>query len=200
MVAAIGRDIRLARRTLSLSVRAVAAQAGISASEESRLERGQAPWASLVLLSRVCAIVGLDLHARTYPGGRPLREARHARLLDRLRQHLHRSLRWQTEAPLPIQRDQRAWDGMIGGEAWRYGVECELNPLDGQAVLRRLQLKRRDGAVDGVILLLPDTRQTRLFRREFAELLAHDFPVSGRRALELLAAGVDPGGSAIVVL
>lgn len=79
-------------------------------------------------------------------------------------------------------------------------VECELNPIDGQALLRRLTLKQRDGMVDGVILLLPDTRQARLFRREFAQLLAEQFPVGSAEALRRLAAGLDPGGSAIVTL
>jgi hypothetical protein len=61
-------------------------------------------------------------------------------------------------------------------------------------------LKQRDGAVDGVILLLPDTRQARLFRREFADLLATDFPIAARSALARLAKGLDPGGNAIVMI
>jgi hypothetical protein len=61
-------------------------------------------------------------------------------------------------------------------------------------------LKRRDGGVEGVILVLPDTRITRDFRRAFADLLAADFPVVGRVAVERLSAGADPGGSAVVVL
>jgi hypothetical protein len=73
-----------------------------------------------------------------------------------------------------------------------------MNPIDGQAALRRLTLKQKDGLVDGVILLLPDTRQARLFRREFAGLLAEQFPVRSIDALRHLAAGEDPGGSAII--
>jgi hypothetical protein len=121
-------------------------------------------------------------------------------LLEKLRAGLHPRLRWRTEVPLPIPGDKRAWDGTISGPGWFYGVEAETNPIDGQASLRRIQLKVRDAHADGVVLLLPDTRQSREFRRQFADLLAADFPVNGRRAVELLAAGVDPGGSAIVVL
>lgn len=51
-----------------------------------------------------------------------------------------------------------------------------------------------------MILLLPDTRQARMFRREFADLLTADFPVSARLALDRLAAGADPGGSAVVII
>ncbi len=105
---------------------------------------------------------------------------------------------WRCRCPNP--GDQRAWDALIRGDGWRDGVEAELNPIDGQALIRRLRLKQRDGLVDGVILLLPDTRRARQFRREFADLLANDFPVPGRAALERLAAGESPGGSAIVII
>lgn len=61
-------------------------------------------------------------------------------------------------------------------------------------------MKVRDGAVDGLILVLPPTRHGRAFLAAAGDLLTPLFPVSGGRALELLAAGVDPGGSAIVVV
>jgi hypothetical protein len=54
--------------------------------------------------------------------------------------------------------------------------------------------------VDGVILVLPNTRRTRIFLQEAGVLLAGSHPVDGARALELLGAGVSPGGSAIVVI
>jgi transcriptional regulator with XRE-family HTH domain len=196
----LGREIRSNRRSLGLSLADVAAQVGTSASTLSRVERARVTGVSVVLLARLLAVVGLELSARAYPGGSPLRDARHAAILDRFRAALHRDLHWRTEVPLPIPGDKRAWDGSVSGQGWSYGVEAELNPLDGQAVSRRLQLKRRDGRMNGVIVLLPDTRSTRTFRRAFTTLLAEDFPVSGRRAMELLAAGADPGGSAIVVL
>lgn len=98
------------------------------------------------MLAQLCALVGLDLAARAYPGGVPaLRDTRHGRLLNRFRVRLHRTLRWGTEVPLPNPGDQRAWDAMIRGEGWRYGTEAELNPIDGQALIRRLTLKTRDG-------------------------------------------------------
>jgi hypothetical protein len=153
-----------------------------------------------VLVGRICSVVGLDLAVRAYPGGRPLRDARHARELEQLHGALHPSLRWALEVPLPNPGDRRAWDAMISGATWRYGVECELNPIDGQALLRRLHLKNKEGGVDGVILLLPDTRQSRAFRREFATALRVEFPVTASVALKRLAAGLAPGGNAVIVL
>jgi transcriptional regulator with XRE-family HTH domain len=199
LIRVIGGEIRLARTRLGLSIAAVAREVGISPAELSRIELAQAEWVSVVVLARICAVVGLDLSARAYPGARPLRDSRHAALLSRFHARIHAAVGWSMEVPLPNPGDQRAWDGMIRGSGWRYGVEAEISPIDGQALLRRLTLKQRDGGVDGVILLLPDTRQARDFRREFASLLATDFPVSGI-ALRRLAAGLDPGGNAIVVI
>lgn len=172
----------------------------MSVSELSRIERALVPGVGVVTAARLCAVVGLDLSAKAYPGGTPIRDARHAGLLTRFRARLHPSLRWSTEVPLPNPGDQRAWDAMIRGDGWRYGTEAELNPIDGQALIRRLTLKQRDGGVDGVILLLPDTRQARLFRREFADLLATDFPIPARLALVRLANGLLPGGNAMVII
>jgi transcriptional regulator with XRE-family HTH domain len=197
---AIGREIRLARHRLSLSLERVAGGAGISASELSRIERGLAPWVSVVVLARLCALVGLDLSVKAYPGARPMRDARHARMLARLKSALHPSLHWATEVPLPHVGDQRAWDALVRGGQWRYGVEAELNPIDGQALIRRTTLKRRDGDVDGVLLVVPDTRQGRTFRREYADLLSSELPIPGTLALRRLAAGDDPGGSALVTV
>jgi len=102
--------------------------------------------------------------------------------------------------PLPRPGDQRAWDGFVRAEHWQYGAEAETHPTDGQALARRLELKVRDGAVNGVILILPPTRHTRLFLAAAGDLLAPVFPVPGRRALELLRAGVDPGGNSVVIV
>jgi hypothetical protein len=157
----------------------------------------------VLTIAKVFAVVGLDLTARAYPSeAGALRDAGQARVLRRFAARLHASLRFRTEVPLPRPGDQRAWDGTITAQdsSWRYGVEVEVHPVDGQAIARRLALKRRDGDIDGVILVLPDTRQSRAFLREFAPLLAGDFPVPGTRAAARLATGEDPGGSSIVVL
>jgi hypothetical protein len=73
-------------------------------------------------------------------------------------------------------------------------------PIDGEAILRRLALKRRDGLVEDVILLLRDTHQSRQFRREFAELLAADFPVPASDAVRRLGAGLQPRGSTVIIV
>ena len=129
--------------------------------------------------------MGLDLSIRAYPGGRPLRDAAHAALLERLHRRVHRSLGWATEVPLPITGDLRAWDALIRGEDWRCGVEAETRPRDLQALERRLTLKLRDGGVDWLVLLLLDSRHNRALVREHGEQLATAVPAprsAGARA------------------
>ena len=49
-------------------------------------------------------------------------------------------------------------------------------------------------------VLLLDSRHNREFVRANRDILEERFPLPGRRALELLGAGVAPGGSTIVML
>ena len=105
-----------------------------------------------------------------------------------------------TEVPLPNPGDRRAWDAMIRLAQVRVGVEAETRARDAQELQRRLALKRRDGGVEHLILLLADTRHNRAFLRAAGESLRADFPLSGRAVLDRLAAAQDPGGSAIVLL
>lgn len=145
--AAIGAEIRGARLDRNLTLDAVCGAAGVSASTGSRLERGVLEHVDVMLLARMCAVVGLELSIKAYPGGQPIRDAAHLAVLRRFAEALHSSLRWATEVPLPAAGDQRAWDGLVRGPGWRYGVEVETAPRDGQATTRRLapQGSRRAG-------------------------------------------------------
>lgn len=196
----VGTEIRNARIDRNLSLREVCQSVGVSIATGSRLERGILEHVDVMLLARMSAVVGLDLAIKVYPGGEPIRDAAHLGLLGDFRELLHPALGWATEVPLPARGDPRAWDALFQGAGWRYGVEAETAPHDGQSTLRRLALKARDGQVDGVVLLLRDSRQSRAFLREIAGVAGSAFPVQGPRALERLRAGADPRGSAIVVI
>lgn len=194
----LGREIRAARRDRGLSQEAVGRAVGVSGVTVGRIERALATRASIVLIAQLLETVGLELSARAFPGGAPIRDAAQVALLGRFRANMHRSLRWSTEVPLPIPGDQRAWDGMVVGDGWRFGVEAESAPRDAQALVRRLALKSRDGGVDAVILVLPRTRRAREFVRDARGVLSPSFPGSGTRTLKLLRAGARPTESAIV--
>lgn len=118
----LGRELRTARRTSGLSMEHVGGACGISRSQVDRIERGAIETLSLPSVVCIAAVVGLDLVIRTYPRGDPIRDAGHARLLERLRQRLHEGLSFRTEVPLPIVGDLRAWDAVIGGQGWQVPV------------------------------------------------------------------------------
>ena len=196
----LGHEIRQARLDADLSQAIAAASIGKSASAWSRLERGAAPQLPLAVLVRAAAVVGLELNVRAFPVGSPLRDRAHLELLERFRLLLACEVGWATEVPLPNAGDKRAWDALIRIGAVRIGVEAETRARDSQALQRRLMLKHRDGGVDHVILLLADTRHNRAFVRSAGAGFLAEFPVPGQVALERLAAGEDPGGSAIILV
>jgi len=201
-VADLMRQARDARVQHGLSQDDVARALQMSRSRYSRIERGLAPGLSIVTAAQVLAILGMELSARAYPSGEPMRDSAHVALLERARRRVHNSLRWQTEVPLPG-ADRRAWDAVVSGRdrvgGWRLGIEAETRPNDAQTLERRIALKERDGDVDAVILLLADTRHNRGLVREHPGLRDR-FPITGRRALELIAAGARPEGNSIVLL
>jgi transcriptional regulator with XRE-family HTH domain len=201
VAAAATREVRSGRLNAGLSQEDLAGAAGISRGRYGRIERGDDRQVSIDELARIGAALGLELSVRFFPVADPVRDAGHRAVLDRLRAACHRSLTVRTEVPFPIPGDRRAWDAVVTGfkPAVRCGVEAETRPTDEQALTRKLSLKRRDGGVDRLILLLPDTRHNRAFIGASVGLRGA-FPQPGRRAVELLRAGVDPGGDAIILL
>jgi len=200
IVAEMCREIRDARIDRGLDQSTVARAAGLSRSEVSRIERGLIDGLTIDTVARLLAVVGLELSARAYPAGQPMRDIAHAALLARFRARLHGSLGWRPEAPIGGAGDLRAWDAVVTGRGWRIGVEAETRPRDVQGLLRRIALKQRDDRIDVAVLLLTESRHNRDLVRSYLEDLRSVFPTDGRRALELLAAGVCPDASAVVLL
>jgi hypothetical protein len=199
-VALLCRELDEAIRSLGLSYAALGRDVGLSGAQVGRIARGKSPDLSIAQASTLFAGVGHELSIRAYPTGRPLRDAPQLSLLARLRLMLHEALGWRTEVPVTNESDLRAWDAVIQGAGWRYGVEAETRLRDIQALQRRVALKLRDGDVDGVILVVWRTRTNLAILRSLGAELDTSFPVPGRLALERLGSGRDPSGSAIVVL
>jgi transcriptional regulator with XRE-family HTH domain len=198
------REFRTARIDRGLSQREVGRAMGWSQAEVSRFERGLVR-VTLVELATMLAIVGLEVHVRSYPAGRPLRDTAHVRLLGRLRARCDPRLTWRTEVPLPISRDQRAWDAVIGSWAgapvsWTIPVEAETRPTDAQALERRLALKLRDSEMASMLLVLASTRSNREFVGALPGSFLDRFPVPPRDTLAALAAGRRPTGSSLILL
>jgi hypothetical protein len=144
----------------------------------SRIEGSKVPRLSILEMSRIASVLGLELSIRAYPGGHPVRDAAHAERLRRVTSNVHAPLRCRTEAPLPAgpgRPEQRAWDALINGSGRRTGIELEMRLRDGQAVERRINLKRRDDPVDRFLLLVADTRTNRRVLAERPDLF-EDLP------------------------
>jgi transcriptional regulator with XRE-family HTH domain len=199
-IGSIGREIRDARRAAGISQTFVGAKVGLSHTQVSKLERGLVLGASVMVLGRICRTVGLELAVRAYPGGDALRDSAQLRLLERFRSRVHPSLRWRTEVPLPHPGDKRAWDALVGGPDWTVAVEAETRLADVQALIRRLELKQRDGGIDLLTLVVADTRTNRAALVGARPSLTDALPLTSGAILRALARGVDPGGSGIVIL
>jgi len=194
----IGRELRAARIGRGLSQRLVAITIGVSQTQISMIERGEYPAVAALTMWRFAAAVGLELSLRAFPGGPPIRDKAHIELLDRFSAEVGAGWRFLSEVPLPIPGDKRAWDRLMRGFGLVIAVEAETRPTDLQELGRRLALKKRDGGLDRLILVLPNTRWCRQLVR--LNELGAAFSVSGRAALDALRNGRDPGGDAIVLV
>jgi hypothetical protein len=191
-------ELGRAQRSAGLSDEAVGRATRMSRWTVARIITGRRH-ASIVELAAIGAAVGIDVRARGYPAGDALRDAGQQRLLERFRSSLHPALAMRTEVPLDLVGDRRAWDALILGSGWRRPVEAETVLDDLQALERRLALKVRDGNVDGVILIVADTRRNRSALAA-APAAFSGFSRDARPVLRALRRGGDPGRNAIVLV
>jgi len=199
------REAEAARVAHGTSYAAIGRSLHISRSQVARICRGGSPDLSIVRASQVLETLGLELSARSYPVGAPVRDAGQVALLARLRRRVHPDLAWREEVPvveMPAAGfiDRRAWDVGMDGPGIRVRVDAETRVGDVQALERRLALKQRDGGEGCVILLLADTRHHRSLLVAAGAGLRAAFPVPQRSALAALRAGRSPGGNALVLL
>jgi transcriptional regulator with XRE-family HTH domain len=200
LLLALGDEIRASRIAAGLTLAEVAGAVAISGAELSRIERGLAPWLDVLIASRICAVVGLELSVRAYPGGDPLRDGAHARMFAAFRDLLAPGLRLRAEVPVTDDGDHRGWDGMLDDRTAFAAVELESKVADGQALARRLALKQRDGQVACLILVVLDTRWNRAALRLAGPLFESQFPLGDREIRQALSAGRVPERSGIVLL
>ncbi len=199
------RDAESARIAHGTSYAAIGRALRLSPGQVATIMRGQSPELSIVRAAQVLEAVGMELSARAFPVGAPVRDAGQLALLGRLRLRISPALTWRQEVPvleLPTAGavDHRAWDAGIDGVGWRARVDAETHVGDLQAVERRVALKQRDGRETCVLLLLADTRHHRRLLDVAGVGLRARFPVPQRPALAALKAGRSPGGNALILL
>jgi transcriptional regulator with XRE-family HTH domain len=174
--------------------------AGMSRAQFGRIERGEIASLSIDQACRAAAAVGLRVSLRTFPDGDPARDAGQPAVLERFRRRIPSEAVWRTEVPLPIPGDRRAWDALVVLRRRRAGCECEAGLRDAQAVERRLALKLRDGQVDIVLLVVPDTVANRRFLLQHREQLRGLLPLDSRQVLDALRRDELPDRSGIVIV
>jgi len=198
----IGEEFRDQRLALGHSQRVVAEGGQISRARLSRIEGGKVPGLPILEAAQIAGTLGLDFVIRVYPGAEPLRDsARSARLLRLLKQ-TQTPLTYALEVPLPALPDrpeQRAWDAVIRGDGKRTAVELEMRLRDGQALERRLNLKRRDDPTEAFVLLVADTRTNRRVLVEHPDLFS-DLPrLRPSRVHAALSGGAHPPSGILLV-
>jgi transcriptional regulator with XRE-family HTH domain len=198
--AEIGEEIREARHSAGISLRTAAAAVGMSHAQFGRIERAELAGVSVDQLCRACAAVRLRFSSRAFPDGDPVRDRAQLALIARFRILLPPEIPVRAEVPLPIPRDPRAWDLVLGVRPDPTGVEAESRIRDVQALQRGIELKQRDGAMARVILLLNDTATNRRVLELHRPDLAGTFPLGGRAILEALRGGRTPSANGILVI
>jgi transcriptional regulator with XRE-family HTH domain len=195
-----GAELLTGRHGAGLSQRAAGFAAGMSHSQFGRIERGELRDLTFDQASRAAAAVGLRLVVKSYPDGDHARDRAQLALLERFRIRLPRGTEWRTEVPLPIQGDRRAWDGLATLRGRRAGCEGETRLNDVQALQRRVTLKKRDGNVDIVLLVVADTTANRRFLEQHREELRGLLPLDSRQVLDAFRRGELPEKSGIVIV
>jgi len=193
------REARRARLARNLTQAAVGRAIGVSDSRISAIECNDYGDVPFVVVAEYLAVVGLDLSARAYPAGGGLRDEGQAKLLLLFLDRVHESFSRRTEVPLPVAGDLRAWDAALIKERLRIGVEVETRVRDFQAVDRRVMLKLRDSGWDRAVLLIRASRSNRTVIREFAQLVAINYPIRQGQASSALEEGRDPGGNCLIL-
>jgi transcriptional regulator with XRE-family HTH domain len=157
----LAEELLITRLAAGLSLREVARRARISADTARRLERAEMGAMRIDHLTRIGEVLGLELAARLYPNGDPVRDRAHLALLSRFRARLGPGVRIRTEVPIPLAGDRRSGDALISNQDGDVLIEAETHVGDAQGVERRARAKARDLGATRLVLLLSDTRRNR---------------------------------------
>jgi transcriptional regulator with XRE-family HTH domain len=196
----IGGELRTARLNLGITQREVGAAIGVSASEISRRELGQARRLTGERLAVHAAAVGLRLSLKLFPVGGGIRDEAQARYIRALLARVRQGWRVTLEAGIPRFGDLRAVDILLISGAARIAVEVITRVGDLQAQLRSARLKARDIGATRLVLVVADTHANARVVDALRSMLAPDFELDARRVLGDLEAGREPSRDALILL
>lgn len=196
----VGRELRLARHNAGLTLAQAGRRIGWSKTKLSRVELGRNPRVSIEDLVLIGSVVGIRPSVRFFPTGRRVVDAGQIELLATLTARMHPRWLHRHEVPMPRVGDLRAADLVSSVDGCQLMVEAYRRFADAQAQVRAARLKQRDLGADRLLLLIEDTRANRAAVASVLPDLKPSFTLTARRMLGALAAGIDPGGDAVVLL
>jgi transcriptional regulator with XRE-family HTH domain len=199
LLAQLGAIVREARVAAGLSQAELGRALGVSRMAVARWESGQFTAATVLDLARALRVLGLELRFSAYPVASALRDAGHLKLIERVLSHIAPPLRYQTDAPLPNPGDLRAWDILLALDHQRVAIEAETVLRDLQELVRRLSMKRRDGGVDGLVLVLANTQRNRDALPQLLRLMPEYPRLSRARFHRTLEAGELPPDGIVLI-
>ncbi len=197
-------ELREARIAAGLSQQALADHIGCSQPTYWRIEDRPGDRISVVRLSEMASLLGLELAVRLYPAGDPIRDKGQQALAKRFGALL--SPRWQvtTETLLPMPGDLRSWDKLLRltgpAHSQLVGADLETRIRDIQALVRRTRLRERDGGVDVILIVLSDSATNRRMVDELRVALGPDYATSPRILLRALRTGEQLPGSGVILI
>ncbi len=197
---AIGADLRTRRLVLGARQADVGQAIGVSPSEISRRERGDAPHVAVLSLSEHAAAVGLRMTIGLVPLGGGVRDAAQLKYIHRFLERVSGRFTRELEAAIPIAGDLRAIDVVLRSAGRLIAVEVITRLGDVQAQVRAARLKARDVGATRLILVVAATRANRRALDEARPALIGAWDLDTRRVMAALAAGRQPDHDAIVMI
>jgi transcriptional regulator with XRE-family HTH domain len=199
LTAAVADELREARLSRGLTQSQIGRAIGAERGWVSAVERAKAKNLTLSRLARHAAALGLRMSVKLYPAGEAIRDAAQVRYTARFVERVGQAWRVRLEVPIPLPGDLRAIDVFLEG-ACTIAVEVATRLRDVQALVRASQLKRRDVGATRLIIVVAGTGANRRALAEARPALTATFDLDTQHTMRALAAGIDPGRDAIVVL
>jgi transcriptional regulator with XRE-family HTH domain len=197
---AFGDELRSRRLAAGARQADVGAAIGVSVTEISRRERGDAPNISVVSLAEHAAAVGLRVSLGMYPAGGAVRDAAQLRYINRFLGRVSDAFLRELEAVVPVPGDLRAVDIVLRATGCLIAVEVITRLHDIQAQLRTALTKARDIGATRLMIVVASTHANRRALGEARSALATAWDLDTRRVMGQLATGRQPDRNAIVLI
>ena len=195
-------ELRIKRDFLGISQSAMAKEVGCSQPHLWRIEANEVQ-VSLVRLSEMASVLGLELSVGLHEIGDPIRDKGHQALGKRF--DAIPSLAWRNlaEVLLPNVGDRRSWDRvltLLADPRQVVGVDLETRIRDIQALVRRTRDRERDGGVDEILIVLSGSATNRSLVADLRSALGSRYSTAPRGILADLRTARPIRGSGVMLI